>query len=1026
MRVPKKSVLATALGAICLAGAAAAQQPQDLPATPAEPPQTDAAGQLDQIVVVGSRISGTANAGMLPVNVLDEEAVEATGAQSGEDLLRSLPQVGDMMFDNTDTAANLNAARGDVGSINLRNLGTGNTLLLVNGRRTVAHPGTQTENLVPRQTANVNAVPLYGVRRTEVLLGGASAIYGSDAVAGVLNVVMDTTFQGLQAQVQYGGSENIDLREGTFSIKAGQWFNDGRTRVTLLGGHTYRNRVPASEHPITAHADRRWMLEGTPWEGNLNFDNNLSAGPWGAFVTTNGQAVSRNGSRITNGSGAFSIQPEENRCVTGIGDGLCINSGAFNTTTDRPLRFNPMSQRDIFGGIGRTTLFGTLEQDIDDNFVAFGELSYYRSRFDGMREAAAPLAAAPIIVSKDNYWNPFGALYRPDGTLNPNRLSGIDAPEEGLDLRITSYRPIDVPRPYEVDDESYRFLAGVRGELWGMDWESAVLYSRAETVDTQNGSISNTLFTAALARSDADAYNPFNGGDLNDWSAPDATPSSAASIASFTVPVVRRSTASLFQIDTRFVKSALFSLPAGDVGVAFGAEWRRETLTDDRDPRFDGTISYVTPITGAIHSDVLGASPAGDNSGSRNVGSLYTEFAVPLVSRDMGVPLVRSLDMQLAGRYEDYSDFGGVSTPKLALSWTVFDGLMLRANWGRNFLAPNIIQINAEGSLVSNTRTDYYQCEADLRAGRIATFGGCGRSFSVQEERSGNRDLQPEESESTAVGLVFQPAFLPERMGEFTFTVDYWKIYQEGVIGILGGQVQLALDYLARMQGSSNPNVLREDPTEAQIADFAGTGLTPVGNPSLVQDQYINRLPRTTRGIDFSLNWRLRTSDFGTFNVTANASRQLERMQEPTPDEQVIWDAQQAGLISSAFRLSAAGNLVGVNGSPEWRGVLNTSWRGGDWLLGTHSRYVGPFESSGATIAAAGRFQIPSWTTHDVFVERRFGDTGNLLSDSRIRLTVRNVADRDPPITTTPLGFYASVHNIRGRGYYLTLTKRFD
>src|SRR5690606_9863916 len=130
------------------------------------------------------------------VLIMDEEKIEATGAISGDELLQSIPQIGDMMFSNTDTASNLNAARGDVGSINLRNLGTGNTLLMVNGRRMVPHPGTQTESLVPRQTANINAIPLFGTRRVETLLGGASALYGSDAVAGVVNVVLDTHYQG--------------------------------------------------------------------------------------------------------------------------------------------------------------------------------------------------------------------------------------------------------------------------------------------------------------------------------------------------------------------------------------------------------------------------------------------------------------------------------------------------------------------------------------------------------------------------------------------------------------------------------------------------------------------------------------------------------------------------------------------------------------------------------------------------------------------------------------------------------------
>ena len=953
--------------------------------------------------------------------IRDSEKIEATGAMSGDDLLRAMPQVGDMMFDNADTAANLNAARGDIGSINLRNLGTGNTLLLVNGRRMVSHPGTQTEDLVPRQTANINSIPLYGVERTEVLLGGASALYGSDAVSGVLNVVMDTRFEGLQLRAQYGGSEGIPLREGNVNVKFGQWFNEGRTRVTVLGGHTWRNEVRASEHELTANMDKRWAVVGTPFEGSVSFDDRLTTMAWGAFQTLNNAPVTRNGGRITTATGAFNIQPSANRCTSDIGNGLCIVSGTFSSTTDRELRFNAADQRSIFGGLDRSNLFSTIEHDLNDRFTLFGELNYYKANYKGMREAAAPLAAAPIVVPASNYWNPFGALYLPNGQLNPNRLPGINAPASGLALRITSFRPTDAARPYIVDDDAYRVLAGVRGDVWGMDWESALFYSRAQTMDTQYGSISNVLFSQALARSDPSAYNPFNGGDLGAWSGLDGSPNPADVIASITVPVRRRSAASLLQVDTRFVRNELFRLPAGNVGLAFGAEWRRETLSDDRDPRLDGTITYTSPVNGVLHSDVLGASPAGDTEGSRNVASVYAEFAVPVLK---DLPLVRSLDLQLAGRWERYSDFGDVTTPKVALSWALFDGLMLRANWGKNFLAPNIIQINAEGSTVSNTRTDYYLCEADLRAGRITSFANCGRTYSVQAERSGNRDLQPERSESRSAGLVFQPKFLPDAAGRFSFTADYWEIDQTGVIGIVGEAVQLALDYIARVGGSSNPNVVRDAPDEARIALFAGTGLTPAGTPTLVYDRYVNRAPRTTRGLDFGLDWRLRTADAGIFTIGANASRLLERMQNPSPDEQAVVDAQAAGTINNGFRLGNFGDQLGINGTPEWRATLSTSWRRDAWLLGSFTRYVAGFDSTGAQLADGTLWHVPSWTTHDVFAERRFERPGSWLDNTRIRLTVRNATDRDPPLAPLTQGFYSGIHNIRGRGWYLTFTKR--
>src|SRR5690606_13810189 len=351
-------------------------------------------------------------------------------------------------------------------------------------------------------------------------------------------------------------------------------------------------------------------------------------------------------------------------------------------------------------------------------------------------------------------------------------------------------------------------------------------------------------------------------------------------------------------------------------------------------------------MNGAITSDVLGASPSGDNSGDRDVGSLYAEFAIPLVSPSMGVPLVRALDLQVAGRHERYSDFGGVTKPKVSLAWDIVDGLMVRGNWSESFPAPNILQLYSEGTTVSNSRTDYYVCEADIRNGTIDGVHRCSRSYSTMAVRSGNRNLEPETAETWSAGFVFQPRFLPEST-RMTFTTDYFEIQQEDVIGILGEATHLALDYLLRMQGSFNPAVVRLDPDEARIALFEGTGLDPVGMVDHSDDLYINRLPRTTRGIDFGVDWRLRTDTAGTFNASLNATRLIQMSQDPTADELRIIEAQEAGLIDDNFDIRNAGNLLGVNGKPEWRATFSASWRKDGWGLGTFVNHTDAFESTG-------------------------------------------------------------------------------
>ncbi|RZJ41695.1 MAG: TonB-dependent receptor, partial [Brevundimonas sp.] len=176
--------------ALLTAGAAAAQD-APIQTAPEEAAPQDSA-ELGEVVVVGSQIRGASTTNALPVVVVDQEQIDAVGAVSGDDLLRSIPQMGDVLFDSANNPQTSNSARGDVNSVNLRSLGVGNTLVLVNGRRMVQHPtsqGTSDTGTVPVLSYNSNAIPVAGLERVEVLLDGAAAIYGADAVAGVVNTV---------------------------------------------------------------------------------------------------------------------------------------------------------------------------------------------------------------------------------------------------------------------------------------------------------------------------------------------------------------------------------------------------------------------------------------------------------------------------------------------------------------------------------------------------------------------------------------------------------------------------------------------------------------------------------------------------------------------------------------------------------------------------------------------------------------------------------------------------------------------
>jgi outer membrane receptor protein involved in Fe transport len=943
----------------------------------APPPDSD-------VVVTGSRIEGAKTAGALPVTVLSQERIEATGSMSGDDIFRSLPQAGDVQFQEARTTGNLNDARGDNASINLRNLGTGNTLVLLNGRRLILTPGTQTENFVPVQTVNTNALPVGAIKRVEILRDGAAAIYGSDAVAGVVNIVLDDHYKGVQASGRYGFADGTD--EATLSFKAGASTKSGGN-IVLFGSYTRRSPLFASERDFAASEDHRAELVGTPWEGDTGFDNRSTSSPWGAFTVLGTTATIRQGTTALTSSGVFHVEPVANG-VTG--------------TADRPLRYDENPDRTIRGGLDRVTLFSTFHQPIGGgNTELYGEAGYYHASSRGQREQSAPVSSAPISIPASNYYNPFGPTTF-NGIANPNRLANlVNVPTAGLALRLTNYRPVDTgPRTFTVTDDMVRGLAGLKGRWGDFRWDGAVSYSWARTDDNTHNAISNTLFQQALAKSTPDAYNPFNGGNTANFSLGDATPSDPATIRSFLVEVHRISKTSLTTGDFRVSNPNLISLWAGPIGFASGVEFRHETYQDDRDPRLDGTVTYTDSVTGINYgSDVLGASPSPDVRANRSVVAGYAELAVPFVSSDMHVPLMRSLNVQLAARDEHYSDFGNVLKPKVAALWEVFRGFSLRSSWSLSFRAPNLPQFYSTGTQVSNTRTDYAACRLN---------GTTCSGVSTLEVRSGNQNLQPENDENFSAGIVIQPA------NRLQLTVDYWSIAQKGVIGLQGAQNQILYDYLLRQTGGSNPNVVRLAPVGAQV----------VGDLSYVEDDYFNVAPRLFRGIDASLSYDLRGTPIGNFSLDLNASRLITFNQSPSAMQSLLIAANNVGTLGTGIAITAAGSQIQIDGNPKWRAAANFSWSLGGFSAGTLVNYVGPVFDTGTNLVNGQFHEVGSYTTTSVWMQYRFGKS-SALKGLTLRAGARNVFDVEPPLYSSNYGFLGSLHSALGRFVYFEVSKKF-
>ena len=1016
------ALMAGAASAVLLVSAGAALAQDAAPQS--TPPQEGEAAQVEDIVVVGSQIRGASTTAALPVTVVTQEEIIATGAVSGDDLLRSIPQMGDVLFSSANNPQTSNAARGDVNSVNLRSLGVGNTLVLLNGRRIVQHPtsqGTSDTGTVPVLSYNSNAIPVSGLERLEVLLDGAAAIYGADAVAGVVNTVLQQDFDGLEMKAQYGGAEGTHRREFTFGMFAGKDFERGN----LSGFLDYTNRTAqqASDEPYTASDDRRSLFANVPgYENSTDTDGRSSYTAWANFQTP--FQVRRGTTALTTGAGAFHNQPSSFGCTAPVGGDVCLASGNISYSgAGRELRYDGARGTTQSPDIERLNLFVSSHYDLDNGVTAFGELGYYTASTQNIQPPTILLN--PLWIPASNYWNPFGPVTFADGTRNPNRLAGLtNVPTAGTAVKLVRYRFNDLgAQVVDVDNWQSRFLGGLRGEWRGFDWESALLYSEAEATDSSNA-VNLTALQANLALSTPDAYNPFSGGCVNDTSFGDCTPSSQAAIDAITTDLTRVSKTTLALWDFKVSRPDVFTLPGGPVGMALGVEARRETQRDDRDADLDGTNVFRDSVSGEIsQSNIAAVSSNPDTYGKREVYSAYVEFAVPVVSPEMNIPLVRSLDFQLAGRYEHYSDFGDVAKPKIAMAWDLVEGVRVRGSYSEGFRAPNLEQTNAAQYGRLSTNNDYIRCEADLRLGRITNFNQCSQPASASLLVSGNPELQPEESTNQSIGLVLQPWFIPEQFGRFTFTLDRWKIEQEKIVGLLGAQSNVVLDYLNILNGTRNDNVNRAAVTADDIAFFQGSGITPVGQIVSVEDQFINLLPQTVEGLDIGLQWRLRGTPLGNFRASVNAAHLTKFDRSPGPLVESLFAAREAGQINANTPLPISQTLLARNGRPEWRVTGSFTWSQGPWQVGAFTQYNSAVTETGFLSAQGDPWQVDSQITGNLYGQYEFGNNAGFASGTTVRLGARNITDEQPPLTSS--GYLGALYNPYGRYWYANISKTF-
>jgi outer membrane receptor protein involved in Fe transport len=961
------------------------------------------------VIVTGSQIKGAAINEALSVSVVDVQAIDDFGIESGEELLDVMPEQGQNFFNEAENiSGGVNSARGDVGAFNLRNIGTGNTLVLMNGRRVVNSATYQTEEVggsfVPVNTANSASIPVFGLERVEVLRDGASAIYGADAVAGVVNTVMRDDYDGFSIRGRYTSYDNIPRDDFSVTIEWGDSFNDGATQMGAFLNIYNRDRVNSQDDPKWADSDyRRYLPDDSPWldsslGSTTDFRNDSANSNWGQFDLVKSMSGDPYGLRargIVDSAGEFETYPfGDPRCGEEsyvIADNVCGHADGQGT-----YRYNLNENRDLVSELDRFNSYFYLNHEFANGMEAYTEFSWYQSATNLIRHPSASFTSVRLRVSADNYWNPLG----PCGS--PNRLSeeiiGPDVPCEGLEMTIDNYRFAEVPRIVNTDAKVYRILQGLRGS-WGdnWDWDAAILYNKAERNDVTSNRVSNNLMQEALSDPTPAAYNPWGAGD------PERT-----NIDRALVDVRRDSETDLFLVDFKISSADLFDVWGGPVGMLAGAEYREESFKDDRDDRLDGTITFTDweGDTYPFVSDVVNSSPTPDSSGDRSVTSLFAELAVPLFS---------TLDLQFALRYENFSDVGSTTVPKIAFGWRPTEWFLLRGSWSEAFRAPNLVTVNESLVVRNNTRTDYLcQYAADFGGDPDQDVLDCRNT--IQRRAFGSKDLEPEKSDNYSIGTVLTP------IPNLTMTIDFWKIEKKDTIGLFGEENHTLYDLLLRLEGgpsdcTGNTAVGRDPVDEEYIPYYEAVGLCPAGDMDFVNDQYANLDTRIVQGIDFGLYYDVSTG-WGDWSFNWLGSIYTVYDQEPGGRAQELLRAQEDGIIPSNYPVTGFADILRQDGNQEQKMNARLNWRKNDWGASLSWLYLSDFIQTSLERNDGTQWVIPSHSTWNATVDYRFNLWGSV---TRARFGIRNLTDERAPLADRYFGYFSDAHSDLGRAYYLDI-----
>jgi iron complex outermembrane receptor protein len=997
---------------LIIATSARAQDPAaaaPAPAAPTAPEQT-----TERVIVTGSNIPTAEEVGANPVLTLNRDVIQKSGVRTTEELLQRVPVINANQIPTQNNGTSQSGPAG-TSSIALRGLDVQATLVLVDGKRVAPFPGAAFVDL--------NNIPQPFIESIEILKQGASAIYGADAVAGVVNLKTWQDFRGVQATVEYGNVMDKNAARYLGDVL----FGVGDDKTSINGDIFYYH------HNSTFNRDY----------GNSAIPPFLSSNssPWNIQVNSDVAAA----------AGGQNLNPGHNE----------FTSGPRNYTTDASLwpyatgrihhfNFNAFSssfpEQERWGG------FASFSHKVcDDQVQVYGDFMYDDSK---THDELAPIATGSFQTPG----NPTIAIpphmdlngVAPPGTPS-YAATGVDAnaynpfnPFNQILSGGTRARIFDFGNRL-IDNQAQVWLTtlGVKGDkLFDGNWGYDAFFRYSES------DLTSQIVTAAgdrfaqILNANSDIFNPASStyigttvpyNPFTSFRAP-PFPTNAAVVNYARANIRDLSKSSIAQTGVNIYTTDLFDLPAGGVGFAFGGDWRREEYKFNPDDQ-----NRV--------GNQLGVGVAPPAAGGRKAYSFYAETTIPLFSPSMGIWGLHNVEFDAAGRFEDFRNNNtNVLVPRLGLRWQPFDEqLTLRATWGEGYLEPSLSELY-NPPFFTLAPTSWRPQPGITNAEPETTY-----------EVTTNKNLKPGDSRDFTAGFVYTPKWMPSGQ-TLTFSADFWDIERTGVVTQPSAQ-----EVVVRFEkGQLNPG---------EIVQLSGPPNDPATSVNFVKSGFLNSGKQKSRGVDLTLLYQYQTPNWGTFTWTTSATYldsfifQLDTTSTP---HEVSGRANNDPFEGAFF-----GQVTAGDGWLKWKGVssLDWAWRNFDFTFTEH--YWDGFKEE---FLPEG-FYFPGSPERDHYVSQRwFSDiqasytliftppvesqpvagyskggkevmTGKegkeieavpyempcwktILNNSTLTFGVTNVFGEDPPkmfgyIFSNANNYPGSLYDNLGRFYYLRLTKKF-